>query len=861
MPRHCMTPSNLAPPDLVSIVIPVFNGARYLGEAIDSALAQSWPAIEVIVVDDGSDDGGATRRILDRYGNAIRVISKANGGVATALNAGIAAMRGSWFSWLSHDDVYDPLKIERYLAARREISGPAIAFGDVDLVNERGEPRERTELTRDFQGTDGRWAVIEGRVHGSAMLIPQVCLEACGEFDPNLPTTQDYAYWFLLARHFPFVAIRESLVKVREHADQGSHVPRHVEEASLLWASMLETMEADAAAAGPVERIGWLRRAERFLRARRYSGARAYVRARLDTLLGAVPLGALVATRDEADLDPAIAVLGAAGGRLAELTLIDRTEDARAALRLTLSPRLQKAVLVKPAKPGAIANPDDLLMAASRHDAAMTVFLDAAALPPPEALRQALLAVAAGEADGWLPGLAAPRAMLPTQLCGAVLSREALSKAAAGGPGSGLTGLARDWRLLGEIESRPERSAPRLAPDPPRPAMPGEMPAFGQPLLPGRPTLLMLVHHWGGGTIRYAATLGAAIATRVNVIYGWGVDQRRFHLSSLAPDRSEWEYDLEAGLDPLIAMLCRLGISRIDVVHSIGFDAFIEDFLDRLGLPFDVTLLDYHHVAQHPALMNESWAFLGDAALLRADHPIRRPGPPRLLLRAAARRIACSRDLAARIARFIPDLPVIAARLPEPGNPSGFAIHAPPLAAGETMRVLYLSRLAANKGVNLVGEVARLLAAETAAPRLYCLGSDDSIPPIGLQASGTIRLLGGYRQEDLNSLICGLRPHLAWLPFTAAETHSFALSDAMLQGLPILATGIGALPERLAGRPFTWLLPPEEATAANFAERLRQLQQDQLRTPPAWLPTGHLPPLTTGFYEKDYLRPLFQADH
>src|SRR6185295_17389252 len=99
--------------DLVSIVIPVFNGARYVGEAIESALAQTWPNTEVIVVNDGSDDGGATQRAIERYGGAVRVIVKPNGGVASALNAGIAAMRGQWFSWLSHDDLYLPTKIER----------------------------------------------------------------------------------------------------------------------------------------------------------------------------------------------------------------------------------------------------------------------------------------------------------------------------------------------------------------------------------------------------------------------------------------------------------------------------------------------------------------------------------------------------------------------------------------------------------------------------------------------------------------------------------------------------------------------------------------------------------------------------
>jgi glycosyltransferase involved in cell wall biosynthesis len=116
--------------DLVTIVIPVFNGADFLASAIDSALAQSWPEIEVLVVDDGSDDGGRTRAIIESYGARIRLHSKSNGGVATALNAGLAEMRGRWFSWLSHDDLYHPRKVENQLFALQEGGSDAFAFGD-----------------------------------------------------------------------------------------------------------------------------------------------------------------------------------------------------------------------------------------------------------------------------------------------------------------------------------------------------------------------------------------------------------------------------------------------------------------------------------------------------------------------------------------------------------------------------------------------------------------------------------------------------------------------------------------------------------------------------------------------------------
>ena len=89
---------------VVSIVIPVYNGSNYLREAVDSALQQTYGRTEVIVVDDGSDDGGRTDAIIRSYGDRVRRFRKPNGGVSTALNHGLREMTGEWFAWLSHDD-------------------------------------------------------------------------------------------------------------------------------------------------------------------------------------------------------------------------------------------------------------------------------------------------------------------------------------------------------------------------------------------------------------------------------------------------------------------------------------------------------------------------------------------------------------------------------------------------------------------------------------------------------------------------------------------------------------------------------------------------------------------------------------
>jgi glycosyltransferase involved in cell wall biosynthesis len=195
-------------------------------------------------------------------------------------------------------------------------------------------------------------------------------------------------------------------------------------------------------------------------------------------------------------------------------------------------------------------------------------------------------------------------------------------------------------------------------------------------------------------------------------------------------------------------------------------------------------------------------------------------------------------------------------KLPEPGNPEKFALHPPPLRPGELMRVLYLGRLAPNKGVHTVLRVGELLRERGLRIRIDCLGARDVDLPPDILLNPCLRVLGPYALSDLHALVCRMRPHLAWLPFTAPETHSFSLSDVMLQGLPLLATGIGAIPERVEGRPLTWLVEPDEASPEGIVLWLERLQRDCLTTPPRWLPVNHLPAAKGSFYEREYLLPF-----
>jgi glycosyltransferase involved in cell wall biosynthesis len=207
----------------VSIIIPVYNGADYMSQAIDSALAQTYFPIEILVVNDGSGDGGATERIALSYGKKVRYFSKANGGVASALNFGIHEMTGEYFSWLSHDDLYYPDKIESQVKAlsgmdrQRTVlySDYAVFFEDPSAVTDVALPEVPAEHFRFF-------ITVKSGLHGCTLLIPKRAFEECGVFSEALRTTQDYDLWFRMAEKYNFIHIPRKLVKARQHTGQGS---------------------------------------------------------------------------------------------------------------------------------------------------------------------------------------------------------------------------------------------------------------------------------------------------------------------------------------------------------------------------------------------------------------------------------------------------------------------------------------------------------------------------------------------------------------------------------------------------------------------------------------------------------------
>jgi glycosyltransferase involved in cell wall biosynthesis len=358
-----------------------------------------------------------------------------------------------------------------------------------------------------------------------------------------------------------------------------------------------------------------------------------------------------------------------------------------------------------------------------------------------------------------------------------------------------------------------------------------------------------VVHGKGGGTIRYAVNVATVAGQRFDTLFAWGIDNRELVLSSVSPDVPEVTLLLPSGLDVAVAAMKRRNVVRADVIHFKGLDMYIDQLLELLRVPFDLTLVDFHSVARSPHLRDKQGRYIGDQVLSDLGHPMRRNSAP--LLRKAERRIAISRDTAGRFQKMVPDLSFIAARIPEPLNPQDVAVHFPPVDPDMPLRVLVLGAFTPHKGSQTVLEVARK-ASEAAVPiEFHVLGVVPKPPDAISQRN--VYLYGPYRANSLTELICTIRPNLAWMPFSVPETHSFTLSDVMRHGLPILTVGLGAIAERLEGREKTWVLEPTSASPDAYLDWLLRLRRARLQIASTCPSTSHLPPLSELFYETAYL--------
>ena len=186
--------------ELVSVIIPVYNGERFLAEAIDSAFAQVYRPIEVIVVDDGSDDRSAE---IARFYADVRVLSQGNSGLAAARNAGIAVATGAFIAFLDADDVMLPtnLRIQvDYMHDHPEVGCTLGAWENFGApVDEKWQvnPPPRPDVPVDVASREALVHLRGGGI-GLALVVRRSALDVVGHFDTSFDFAEDLDWLFRL---------------------------------------------------------------------------------------------------------------------------------------------------------------------------------------------------------------------------------------------------------------------------------------------------------------------------------------------------------------------------------------------------------------------------------------------------------------------------------------------------------------------------------------------------------------------------------------------------------------------------------------------------------------------------------------
>jgi len=219
------------PVPLISVVIPNFNYARYVRQAVDSVLNQTYPAVEVIVVDDGSTDDSIAA--LESYGGRIKLLRQKNGGVHTARNAGIKASAGVFVAFLDADDVWKPAKLERQAEL---FADPRVGLVHCGITYVDIKEKWLSTATNGLRGSVLKDLVLRniGVVGpGSTALVRRECFERVGMFDGGLAPSEDYEFCVRVACHYEFEFVPEPLVLYRQHPVSASRNLAKFEQSSV----------------------------------------------------------------------------------------------------------------------------------------------------------------------------------------------------------------------------------------------------------------------------------------------------------------------------------------------------------------------------------------------------------------------------------------------------------------------------------------------------------------------------------------------------------------------------------------------------------------------------------------------------
>ncbi len=203
---------------LVSVIIPTYNRASWVGQAVESVLGQTFASRELLVVDDGSAD--ETWAVLSPHARALRYIRTPHLGVSAARNRGVRESRGQWVAFLDSDDLWMPGKLTRQMDALRRAPEAPLCYTD-EIWIRHGRRVNPGRRHRKYSGWIFEHCVRLCIISPSSALVRRDLLDAVGGFDEGLPACEDYDLWLRITARHPVLFLDEPLIVKRGgHADQ-----------------------------------------------------------------------------------------------------------------------------------------------------------------------------------------------------------------------------------------------------------------------------------------------------------------------------------------------------------------------------------------------------------------------------------------------------------------------------------------------------------------------------------------------------------------------------------------------------------------------------------------------------------------
>jgi glycosyltransferase involved in cell wall biosynthesis len=199
---------------LISVVLPTFNGARHLPQAIESCLNQTWTNLELIIVDDSSTD--QTPEIIRRYATSDQRVRsmrhETNRKLPAALNSGFAKSSGAYVTWTSDDNSFRPEALERMTLFLSENENVDIVYAGYSRMAEEGATQSRGLLL------PAHYLGYRGNVITPCFLFRRAVYDSVNGYPEDLFLAEDYFFWLCTAARFNFVALPDDLYCYREHA-------------------------------------------------------------------------------------------------------------------------------------------------------------------------------------------------------------------------------------------------------------------------------------------------------------------------------------------------------------------------------------------------------------------------------------------------------------------------------------------------------------------------------------------------------------------------------------------------------------------------------------------------------------------